>query len=80
MFTSSHPDMLEIEKAKKTLKVRAEHLRQLYVVLIILQLDIWLVLLIMQEHEQALMDVISKLGDAANSGNGTHWQSSFRLL
>lgn len=38
MFTSSHPDMLGIEKAKKTLKV----------------------------HEQALMNVISKLSNASN--------------
>ncbi|XP_074367209.1 protein EMSY-LIKE 1-like isoform X2 [Apium graveolens] len=39
MFTSSHPDMLEIEKAKKALK----------------------------EHEQALMNVISKLSNASYS-------------
>ncbi|KAK1397710.1 Emsy N Terminus (ENT)/ plant Tudor-like domains-containing protein [Heracleum sosnowskyi] len=40
MFTSSHPDMLEIEKAKKTLK----------------------------EHEEALMNIISKLSNASYSG------------
>ncbi|KAK1386686.1 ENT domain-containing protein [Heracleum sosnowskyi] len=47
MFTSTHPNLLEIEKAKKMLK----------------------------EHEQALMDVISKLGDAANSGSGAEQRS-----
>ncbi|WOG98130.1 hypothetical protein DCAR_0417471 [Daucus carota subsp. sativus] len=47
MFTTAHPSLLEIEKAKKMLK----------------------------EHEQALIDVISKLGDAANSGSGAGQRS-----
>ncbi|WOH00114.1 hypothetical protein DCAR_0519471 [Daucus carota subsp. sativus] len=41
IFTSSHPDMLEIEKAKKMLKA----------------------------HEEALMNVISKLSNASYSGS-----------
>lgn len=69
VVSSSHPDLLELSKAKKMLKVNWTQILEF------LQLLCWFFnshaySLFLQEHEQTLIDVIAKLSDACDSGSG----------
>lgn len=68
MLEASHPDALEIDKAKKMLKVDINLLEELssycansYTKTLVLNM-------VVQDHEQALVQVIQKLVDACDSG------------
>ncbi|KAK4481731.1 hypothetical protein RD792_012640 [Penstemon davidsonii] len=64
VLDASHPNKLEIDKAKKMLKPLCTKI---------------LLKLIVQEHEQALVQVIAKLADACESGNVYFAKSKKRL-
>jgi hypothetical protein len=81
VFSANHPDPLEIDKAKKVLKVRQktvvdsfacsqflfhfhQHIHQICI-------SEWLILS-NQDHEQALVDAISRLADISDGESGTY--------
>lgn len=72
VFDASHPDPMEIEKAKKALKVRAKHLLLPFILhgLSLQHFQICNVSFEMQDHEQALVDAIARLEDASDGESG----------
>lgn len=73
VFSASHPDPTEIEKAKKVLIVRTSpsldikyHEPDLFV------RERLIMYLKIQEHEQALIDAIARLEDASDGESGNN--------
>lgn len=71
VFDASHPDPLEIEKAKKVLKVSEAiiyfaELLFLLLVICVIRFNY----LAMQEHEQALTEALARLADISDGESG----------
>lgn len=69
VFGASHPDPLEIEKAKKVLRVRDT------ACLVVVTAHSFMAkekikFVTVQEHEQALLEAISKLGEISDGESG----------
>jgi len=80
IFSSGHPDPQEVEKANKVLKVIETQLSssclysQIYCTRI-------LTFLLLQEHEQALLDAISRLGEYSDGESGMIlWKMVFHFF
>lgn len=71
VFSASHPDPREIEKAKKVLKVRTTLFFYMHYIKFFCCWDYdWFFKL--QEHEQALIDAIATLEDASDGESGNN--------
>lgn len=73
VFTANHPDPLEIDKAKKVLKVRKWTIFWFNFLLkfpLTLLEVIKLNYMVLQEHEQALIDAIGRLADISDGESG----------
>ena len=74
VFGANHPDPMEIEKAKKVLKVS----NALSFFFFFAFLALWLCSAVLtlsfkpQDHEQALVDAIAKLKDASDGESGNN--------
>lgn len=68
VLEASHPDALEIDKAKKMLKVNINLLEELLSYCVYSSTKTPVLNLVVQDHEQALVQVIQKLVDACDSG------------
>ena len=81
VFNANHPDPLEIDKAKKVLKVRQKTVVDFFACSQFIFLFChhihqfcifeWLILA-KQDHEQALVDAISRLADISDGESGTY--------
>ena len=80
VFNANHPDPLEIEKAKKVLKVRQKAWWILVCSLFLLHISQHIYLFCIsewlifskQDHEQALVDAISRLADISDGESGMY--------
>lgn len=74
VFSAGHPDPQEIEKAKKVLKVRKHANCQRAILHCHLDAGYGFdcLILLIQEHEQALADAIARLADISDGESGTY--------
>lgn len=82
VFSAGHPDPQEIEKAKKVLKVRkhANCQQQSYIAILDAGYGFDYLILLIQEHEQALADAIARLADISDGESGMYsWFKAVHL-